>query len=299
VPWRGASSGSPILEGVVAWIDCDIEAVEDAGDHYFVLGRVRALEIENPGLPLMFFRGGYGEFSAHSLLVADEPDLVRLIRFSSIARPELEAMAADLETECTISAAVDSNLVVLASAGSSDSESGPPMVGRRIPMLPPLGGQFMAWESPEAVGDWLSRSPTPLSEQDLARYGDALALIRERRWLVYRSDTGFGQVDQFARRIFREGASGALSDNFESIVASLAPGFDLTDLDGTGTLPVSRVIAPVVGPDGRACLALNVHLDAGPAAHDRLILIRDRALLAAARVSAALTGADEGSATRR
>src|SRR4249920_1206775 len=35
--WRPAGSGAPILYGVVAWIDCDLDQVLEAGDHYIVL----------------------------------------------------------------------------------------------------------------------------------------------------------------------------------------------------------------------------------------------------------------------
>lgn len=63
VTHRVSANGSPILEGVVAWIDCQLEAVHEAGDHYIVLGRVMALEVETPGKPLLFFQGGYGEFA--------------------------------------------------------------------------------------------------------------------------------------------------------------------------------------------------------------------------------------------
>jgi flavin reductase (DIM6/NTAB) family NADH-FMN oxidoreductase RutF len=63
LPWRAAPSGSPIIEGVVAWIDCDLEAVHEAGDHYIVLGRVRELTVETATMPLIFFQGGYGRFS--------------------------------------------------------------------------------------------------------------------------------------------------------------------------------------------------------------------------------------------
>jgi flavin reductase (DIM6/NTAB) family NADH-FMN oxidoreductase RutF/DNA-binding IclR family transcriptional regulator len=288
--WRRAGSGSPILQGVVAWIDCEIESVRDAGDHYLVLGRVRALDIESTSLPLLFFRGGYGVFSSRSLVVADEPDLVRLVRFSSVARPELEALASDLQTECTISAAVDANLVVLASAGSSSSESGPPMVGRRIPMLPPLGSQFMAWESEAAVRDWLARSPVALSDEGHALYEAALALVRERGWLVYRSDNGFADVDRFARRSFGGGVGSEASDEFEKVVSRLDTGFDILDLECPEDPPVSRVIAPVFGPDGRACLALNVHLSGEACPSDRLAQVRDRVVAAAARVTEALGG---------
>lgn len=60
---RVSANGSPILDDVVAWIDCSLEAVHEAGDHYIVLGRVVALEVERPGKPLLFFQGSYGEFS--------------------------------------------------------------------------------------------------------------------------------------------------------------------------------------------------------------------------------------------
>ena len=60
--WTAAGSGSPLLDGVIAWIDCDIESVTEAGDHYLVLGRVRDLAIGHDGSPLVFFRGGYGRF---------------------------------------------------------------------------------------------------------------------------------------------------------------------------------------------------------------------------------------------
>jgi flavin reductase (DIM6/NTAB) family NADH-FMN oxidoreductase RutF len=61
--WTAAGSGSPILHDVIAWIDCDIAEVVEAGDHYLALGAVRELEIGHDGPPLLFFRGGYGRFA--------------------------------------------------------------------------------------------------------------------------------------------------------------------------------------------------------------------------------------------
>jgi flavin reductase (DIM6/NTAB) family NADH-FMN oxidoreductase RutF len=60
---RLSTNGSPILDGVVAWIDCDLYATHDAGDHIIVLGEVKELEVETPNGPLLFFQGAYGEFS--------------------------------------------------------------------------------------------------------------------------------------------------------------------------------------------------------------------------------------------
>lgn len=63
LPWTPAKeSGSPILDGVVAWIDCDIERVVEAGDHYIVIGRVLELSVASDKSPLLFLQGKYGAF---------------------------------------------------------------------------------------------------------------------------------------------------------------------------------------------------------------------------------------------
>jgi 3-hydroxy-9,10-secoandrosta-1,3,5(10)-triene-9,17-dione monooxygenase reductase component len=63
IAYRLSARGAPILDDVVAWIDCDLYAVHEAGDHYLVLGEVQALGVERPHEPLLFFQGGYGRFS--------------------------------------------------------------------------------------------------------------------------------------------------------------------------------------------------------------------------------------------
>ena len=63
VGWTTAATRSPVLNDVLAWIDCGIEAVHDAGDHFLVLGRVREMGYSN-GRPLLFYRGGFGGFTS-------------------------------------------------------------------------------------------------------------------------------------------------------------------------------------------------------------------------------------------
>jgi 3-hydroxy-9,10-secoandrosta-1,3,5(10)-triene-9,17-dione monooxygenase reductase component len=66
--WRAsARSGSPVLDGVAGWVDCDIDNVIEAGDHYIVVGRVLDLDSEAPDRPLVFYRGGYGAFTPRDL----------------------------------------------------------------------------------------------------------------------------------------------------------------------------------------------------------------------------------------
>ena len=68
VKWTPSpATGSPMLEGALAQVDCTIHTVHEAGDHYVVIGRVVDLVTdETAGTtadttadPLMFYRGEY------------------------------------------------------------------------------------------------------------------------------------------------------------------------------------------------------------------------------------------------
>lgn len=61
--WEPTPSGSPRLLDALAWIDCRIDAVHDAGDHDICVGSVLGLGVSGDGGPLIFYRGGYGRFA--------------------------------------------------------------------------------------------------------------------------------------------------------------------------------------------------------------------------------------------
>ena len=58
IKWSPGPTGSPILDGVLAWVDCRLETEFETGDHYLVIGRVVGLEARE-GLPLLYFKGAY------------------------------------------------------------------------------------------------------------------------------------------------------------------------------------------------------------------------------------------------
>ncbi|HEY6795864.1 MAG TPA: flavin reductase family protein [Kineosporiaceae bacterium] len=59
VPHRFRPSGAPQLLDALAWIDGQIAAETDAGDHWFVSVHVRSLDIQRVTEPLLFVRGSY------------------------------------------------------------------------------------------------------------------------------------------------------------------------------------------------------------------------------------------------
>lgn len=58
--FRGAT-GSPLLEDTLGWIDCEVWAVYDGGDHLLVIGEVVALAEGDADAPLLYYRGAYRE----------------------------------------------------------------------------------------------------------------------------------------------------------------------------------------------------------------------------------------------
>lgn len=64
VDWRASALGNPLLDGALAWLDCELWAEHDAGDHTIVLGSVRELDSPGTAGPLVVFRGNYGGFTA-------------------------------------------------------------------------------------------------------------------------------------------------------------------------------------------------------------------------------------------
>ena len=59
VPHRIAASGSPILEGSAAFLDCRLHTAHEAGDHLIFIGEVLELEVRDGHEPLLFHGGGY------------------------------------------------------------------------------------------------------------------------------------------------------------------------------------------------------------------------------------------------
>jgi flavin reductase (DIM6/NTAB) family NADH-FMN oxidoreductase RutF len=63
--WSPGASGSPVLAGVIAYIDCDLADEHDAGDHTIAVGRVREFKVlASDKEPLLFYQGAYGTFSS-------------------------------------------------------------------------------------------------------------------------------------------------------------------------------------------------------------------------------------------
>ncbi len=58
-PWHEAETGSPILDGVIAYFDCRLVARHDGGDHTIFIGEIVAAGFEEDGDPLLYYASRY------------------------------------------------------------------------------------------------------------------------------------------------------------------------------------------------------------------------------------------------
>lgn len=57
--WHDAETGSPILEGALAYFDCRLTARHDGGDHTIFLGEIVAAGYREDAEPLLWYASGY------------------------------------------------------------------------------------------------------------------------------------------------------------------------------------------------------------------------------------------------
>ncbi|SFT81859.1 NADH-FMN oxidoreductase RutF, flavin reductase (DIM6/NTAB) family [Geodermatophilus amargosae] len=262
VNWSPAPSGAPVIDGVVAWIDCEFERIDEAGDHYIVLGRVTHLATGVPTIPLLFFQGGYGGFATTSLVMGASADMLHSLSIADRARAEIEALAGDVGFECYAQVPKGDQFVVIASVFPPLDAVPPWRIGMTFPVVPPWGEVFMAWAPRDEQIAWMNRIRTPADDRQ--RILDEMATIRSTGWsmTVWRS---MADVDQISGIIAEHGHTPAMERQVAQLmrsttsVAEVRSQEDVGRLDGHPTGSIASISAPVIGPDGELALMVNIH----------------------------------------
>ena len=61
IEWTPTANGNPVIADTLMWLDCDIWAEHEAGDHLIVIGRVNEMSPASwhKEEPLLYFKGQY------------------------------------------------------------------------------------------------------------------------------------------------------------------------------------------------------------------------------------------------
>jgi flavin reductase (DIM6/NTAB) family NADH-FMN oxidoreductase RutF len=62
IAYHTETTGAPVLDDALAWMDCRVHDAVPGGDHTIFVGEVIAADARE-GTPLVYYRGGYGRFA--------------------------------------------------------------------------------------------------------------------------------------------------------------------------------------------------------------------------------------------
>lgn len=279
LPHRLSERGCPVLEDVVAWIECRSYSITDAGDHEMMTGEIVALDIATGGLPLLFFRGGYGQFAPGSLVSAEAPGLsIAQLRQVDRARSEMERLAAETGGRCIATVRAGEELIVAASAGQGRDAASATLVGQRLPFRLPTGSVFAAWLPAKDESEFLSR----LHENQNQDAVEILATVRKRGFSV-------GLINdaqrEFSAQLAAAAQEGVALEALEELIGGLS--YDPADWDDKARAEVRVISVPVFGADDEIAMALTLYAFPKPPKDGIDVYIR-HCTEAAARIGASL-----------
>lgn len=292
ISWHPSPSGAPIIDGVVAWLDCAPAAIYDGADHDIVLGRVTHMKVEERGLPLLFFQGGYGRFAPGSLVVSSGREFIILVRMADLVRDDMESIAAELGVECSIQAVDEGDSVFIATANHSSSQ-GRSRLGARVPLVPPLGPLFIGTPGAPTDEQWIARLGRADDDaRQLARR--QLELTRRRGWSIspkgpYSQD----ELDAVVQAYTATTRTPAQEREFFEVVKTMATHHEPEHIDPEGTYDLLHITAPLRREDGSVPLAMRLGELPGGATGEQVLRWVDRLQTVAATAARRLDRAAE------
>lgn len=258
VPWHASPEGNPIIDGVVAWIDCEYANVVDGGDHYIVLGAVKMMGLERDASPLLFFQRGYGRFSTSSLVLASEREVLQHVRLAELAREEIEAVARELKVGCSVVAAAGSDSIYVAVADHSPEQRGKNRLGVRAPMVPPLGTLFI--DEPNTISEeaWLARLGKNGAEAAV-RAQKQLERVRQRGWsIALLGDLTAHELEEAVELYSCPHRTPEQERRFLDTVSKMFDQHEPVHLEKTTTYDVLHLSVPVQRSNGETALVLRL-----------------------------------------
>jgi flavin reductase (DIM6/NTAB) family NADH-FMN oxidoreductase RutF len=256
VDWKPGPLGSPILDGVVSWVECTFEDIREAGDHFIVLGLVQELAVERSTLPLLFFQGGYGRFSPGSFVAAPDPELIQAAQLAETIRSQVEQLSVDYGVNCSVVAKVRWDAVQVLSANQSYAAEPLPL-GHRQPLIPPFGAVFMANAPEPDVDQWLQRAQDHSEERrELNR--SQLEKVREHGYSLLAAGTEVLQRHQAALSAFEQSDRLPRHERAVQQATSELADFFFTDLLPGERYDLENIVVSIPTREGVPPMALRL-----------------------------------------
>lgn len=261
VAWETSAHGAPMLNDAVAHVHCVDDRVVEAGDHDIVLCRVLDMGVARPATPLLFFQGGYGGFNPRGMAAQGDAELIAAIRLAEVARRPVERLAERLgcEAACLVQISPDELTTAISSYAGTASMS--EHLGRRLPLMPPIGEAWVAGAPPDVVERWLAKA-LPQEPEVVERYRQRLETVRERGAAL--SIIGAAGLEQYEilDEALIEYASGQATPAREralrSLISQFSNFYESLELVDDELYDLGSIVVPVRDPSGAIVMSLRV-----------------------------------------
>lgn len=210
-----------------------------------------------------------------SAIVAGQAALAAL-PFLGDVEDELQALHAEFGVEAVASIRSEDQMVVVARAGPDRTLVPSLHVGLTVPLVPPFGLAFVAWDD-AAFERWLRRSGDSLSAADVDRLRRAASVVRGLGYCVTLDRTSRARLADAIRDLDLASRSPGARARRDQLVDTLAHDeYVMVDVERQADQPVSQISAPVFGADGRVLATLSAMAFPNELTVDDMPLVAER-----------------------
>ena len=129
--------------------------------------------------------------------------------------------------------------------------------GETIPLVPPFGAVFVAWEDETGIERWLQRTAVHLGANEVRRYREALGGLRRRGYSVTIATPVSPALNDLLGEIAAAPSAPQRMRRRDQLIRELAKTEYLaSEVDASRPLRMSQMSAPVFDSDGRVATAL-------------------------------------------
>ena len=180
-------------------------------------------------------------------------------RSIDVARREMARLTGDLRVQCTATAVVDGEMLLLAREGVPQTPEGLSRVGERRPFVPPYGLPHIAWAGEQAIDAYLAKSPAALEPRASAYLRHAIELVRARGYAMAANGPGQRRLRQTILRTAGPPRDAAYWQGVQAALAEISESeLQLQRAGDVGPEGVGYISAPVFAADGSVALELTL-----------------------------------------
>jgi DNA-binding IclR family transcriptional regulator len=174
-----------------------------------------------------------------------------------LARREMARLTLELNVQCSATALIDHDLLILAKEGLPQSHVSLNRVGERRPLVPPMGICHVAWGSGNTVKDYLTLAAQHMSAAGYSWLEASLKLIRSRGYAMGANGPHWRELRQVTvLPVGRPREASYWPAIFDLIHRLTRNEIQLADLNEVDSHGVAQITVPIFASDGSVSLQL-------------------------------------------